>query len=338
MKAIVFPEAEKIELQTLADPNCDDNEVIVQVGSTGICGTDLHIFHAEYMSQFPLVPGHEFHGKIVEVGKNVTNFRLGDRVAVDPNLYCGKCERCRNEQSNQCLNLEVVGVTRHGAFAEFVNVPERACYPIPDALTDKQGAFVEPLACVVYALRRMRVQPADRVLIIGAGPMGLLLVQALRHSGGSLIAVTEKQPARLQLAKDMGANVAVPAGPDQDSELEAIAPGGFDIVIDATGVPAVIQKAFDYLKPRGQFLQFGVAPIGAKIEIEPYKIFRYDWQIIGSFALCYTFKPSIDWLANGVIDVEPLVSHTVPMSKFSEAFHQFNNGETLKVHIDIAGS
>ncbi|MEM9953507.1 MAG: zinc-dependent alcohol dehydrogenase family protein [Chloroflexota bacterium] len=338
MKAVVFPTAEQIEIQTVPDPSCGDEEVVVQVTSSGICGTDLHIYKGEYFSEFPLIPGHEFHGTVAEVGKKVTQYKVGDRVTVDPNLYCGKCSRCRNEQSNQCLNLSTVGVSRSGGFAEYVTVPERACYPVPDSLTDKQGAFIEPLACVVYALRQMRVNPADRVLIVGAGPMGLLLIQALRHAGGSLIAVTEKQPDRLKLAKDMGANVAIQAGSDQDGELKEIAPEGFDIVIDATGVPAVIQKSFDYLKPRGQFLQFGVAPMGAKIEIEPYKIFRNDWTILGTFALCYTFQPSIDWLANGVIDVEPLVSHHVPMEQFSDVFHMFNEGKTLKVHIDIGGS
>ncbi len=338
MKAIVFPKTQEIDIQQVDDPQCADNDVVVEVTSCGICGTDLHIYKAEYMSDFPLIPGHEFHGKVVEVGKNVTNYKVGDRVTVDPNLYCGKCSRCRNEQSNQCLNLSVVGVTRSGGFAEYVTVPERACYPIPDSLSDTQSAFIEPLACVVYALRRMRVNPADRVLIIGAGPMGLLLIQALRHNGASLITVLEKQEHRLQLAKGMGANSVVSAGKEQDAELKEISPEGFDVVIDATGVPAVIQHAFNYIKPRGQFLQFGVAPMGAKIEIEPYAIFRYDWQIIGSFALCYTFQPAIDWLANGVIDVEPLVSHTVPMAEFSRVFNMFGNGETLKVHIDIQSS
>ncbi|MGB7337453.1 MAG: zinc-dependent alcohol dehydrogenase family protein [Phototrophicaceae bacterium] len=335
MKAIVFPSEKQIKVEQVDDPICGDDDVVIQVTSCGICGTDLHIYRGEYFSEFPLIPGHEFHGKVAEIGKNVSQYKVGDRVTVDPNLYCGKCSRCRNEQSNQCLNLQAVGVTRNGGFAEYVTVPERACYPIPDSLSNEQSAFIEPLACVVYALRRMRVNPADRVLIVGAGPMGLLLVQALRHSGGSLIAVIEKQTARLQLAKDMGANVAIQAGPDQDGELKEIAPEGFDIVIDATGVPAVIQKAFDYLKPRGQFLQFGVTPMGAKIEIEPYKIFRNDWTIIGTFALCYTFQPSIDWLANGVIDVSSLVSHTVPMSEFEKVFNMFGNGDTLKVHIDI---
>jgi len=335
MKAVVFPEAEKIEIQQVGDPGCGDDDVVIKVTSAGICGTDLHIYRGEYMSDFPLIPGHEFHGTVAEIGKNVTQYQVGDRVTVDPNLYCGKCSRCRNEQSNQCLNLEAVGVTRSGAFAEYVTVPERACYPLPDSITSTQAAFIEPLACVVYALRRMRVYPGDKVLIIGAGPMGLLLVQALRHSSASLITVLEKQQHRLDLAKGMGANSIVLANAEQDGNLKEISPEGFDVVIDATGVPAVIQNAFNYLKPRGQFLQFGVAPIGAKIEIEPYAIFRYDWQIIGSFALCYTFQPSIDWLANGVIDVNSLVSHTVPMDEFATHFDMFGRGETLKVHINI---
>lgn len=338
MKAIVFPSVEQVELQQVDDPTCGADEVVIEVVTCGICGTDLHIFRGEYMSDFPLIPGHEFHGKIVEVGKGVVNLKVGDRVTVDPNLYCGKCSRCRNEQSNHCLNLSVVGVTRSGGFAEYVTVPEQACYPIPDSLTDSQAAFIEPLACVVYALRRLRVYPADRVLIIGAGPMGLLLVQALRHSGASLITILEKQEHRLNLAKEMGANATIIANVEQDARLKDVAPEGFDIVIDATGVPAVIQNAFNYLKPRGQFLQFGVAPIGAKIEIEPYAIFRYDWSIIGSFALCYTFQPSIDWLANGVIDVTPLVSHTVSLKEFDQSFNMFGRGQTLKVHIDIQSS
>ena len=227
MKAIVFPKAHQFEVQQVNDPTCEPDDVVVEVTSCGICGTDLHIFHAEYMSDFPLIPGHEFHGKVVEVGKKVTGLKLGDRVAVDPNLYCGKCNNCRNEQSNQCTNLSVVGVTRDGGFAEYVTVPERACYAIPNHMTDTQAAFIEPLSCVVYALQRLRVYPADRVLIIGAGPMGLLLVQALRHSGASLITVLERQEHRLNMAKGMGANTIVLAGDEQDQHLRELAPDGF---------------------------------------------------------------------------------------------------------------
>jgi 2-desacetyl-2-hydroxyethyl bacteriochlorophyllide A dehydrogenase len=333
MQAVVFPAPETIVVEQVADPACKPDEVIVQVAACGICGTDLHIYRNEYMSHFPLIAGHEFAGVIVEVGKEVADFQRGDRVTVDPNLYCGHCYFCRNEQANHCLNWQGVGVTRSGGFAEYVAAPARACYRLPEGLTDTQGALVEPLSCVIHALNRLHVWPGDEVLIFGAGPMGLLLVQALRHSGASQVVAVEKQPDRLALARRLGATATIPAGPDQAEALRELAPYGFAVVIDATGVPAVIEQAFNYLKPRGQFLQFGVTPMDASITLRPYDVFRHDWTIIGSFALCYTFQPAIAWLTNGVVDVTPLVSHTFSLTDFPAALQSFAAGKTLKVHL-----
>jgi len=338
LKAVVFPQAENISVETVPDPICAPDEVVVQIARSGICGTDIHIYQNEYLSDFPLIPGHEFGGEVVEVGKNVSTIRKGDRVAVDPNLYCNECDFCRNEQANHCANWQGIGITRSGGFAEYVNVPAKAAYLLPESLTDQQAAFIEPLACVVWALKRMTVPPAARVLLLGSGPMGLLLVQALRHGNASQITVIDKQADRLKLAEQFGASQAIIAGVAQDTQLRELAPLGYDIVIDATGVPSVIENAFQHLKVRGQFLQFGVTPNNAKIQVSPYDIFHNDWTIIGSFALCYTFLPSIAWLENGVIDVDPLVSHRVPMDAFAESFAAFKNGQTLKVHIDMAAT
>jgi threonine dehydrogenase-like Zn-dependent dehydrogenase len=299
----------------------------------GICGTDLHIYHNEYLSSFPLIPGHEFAGTVVEVGKQVQDLRRGDRVAVDPNLYCNACDFCRDQQNNHCLNWQGVGITRPGGFAEYVAAPARACYRLPAGLTDSQAAFIEPLSCVVYALSRLRVRPGDDVLIFGTGPLGLVLVQALRHSGAGRVVVVGRRPERLALARQFGAAAAIMAGPSQAEVLRDLAPRGFAIVIDATGVPAVIEQALGYLKPRGQYLVFGVAPMQATITLRPYDIFRNDWTIIGSFALCYTFQPAIAWLLNGVIDIGPLVSHTLPLADFPAALAKFARGETLKVQL-----
>ena len=145
--------------------------------------------------------------------------------------------------------------------------------------------------------------------------------------------MVEKEPDRLALAERMGVSAAVVAGPDQDETLRDIAPDGFSVVVDATGVPQVIERSFDYLRPRGQYLQFGVTPMQATVQLRPYDIFRNDWHIIGSFALCYTFLPAIAWLANGTVDVASLVSHQVPFDGFSEMFGQFAAGRTLKVHV-----
>lgn len=333
MQAVIFPAPNRITLEQVADPRCEIDEVIVQVTQVGICGTDLHIYRNEYLSAFPLIAGHEFTGQIVEVGKSVTQLHCGERVAVDPNLSCGQCYFCRQQQANHCLNWQGIGITRPGGFAEYVAVPARACYPIPDLLTDAQAAFIEPLSCVMHALNRLRVWPGDEVLIFGAGPMGLLLVQALHHSGASQVVVVEKEANRRSLAQHMGATAILDADPIQMESLWELAPYGFAVVIDATGVPAVIEQALRFLKPRGQYLQFGVAPQGVTIQWSPYEIFRKDWTIIGSFALCYTFQPAIAWLANRVVDITPLVSHTLPLTEFPCGFQDFADGQTLKVHL-----
>ena len=150
--------------------------------------------------------------------------RSANGVAIDPNLYCGYCDFCRDEQANHCRNWQGVGVTRNGAFAEYVNAPARAAYKLPDSLNDTQAAFVEPLACVVWALKRLRLHPADTVLLIGSGPMGLLLVQALRHSNASAITLVDKQPDRLALAAQLGAAHTLVAGANQAEALREIAP------------------------------------------------------------------------------------------------------------------
>ncbi|MBN1955970.1 MAG: zinc-dependent alcohol dehydrogenase family protein [Anaerolineae bacterium] len=337
MQAVVFPAPHTVILDQVADPRCAADEVVVQVAQVGICGTDLHLYRNEYPASFPLIAGHEFAGQIVEVGPDVTGLQRGQRVAVDPNLSCGACYFCRRQQANHCLNWEGIGITRPGAFAEYVAVPARACYPLPDTLSDTQAAFIEPLSCVVHALNRLRVWPGDEVLIFGAGPMGLLLLQALQRSGAARVAVVEKQAHRRGLARDMGAAAAVDAAADQIEALRELAPHGFAIVVDATGSPAVIERALDFLRPRGQYLQFGVAPQGARVSWSPYEIFRRDWTIIGSFALCYNFEPAIAWLANRVVDVAPLVSHTLPLADFGRAFQEFAAGRTLKVHLRPRG-
>jgi 2-desacetyl-2-hydroxyethyl bacteriochlorophyllide A dehydrogenase len=333
MQAVVFPQAQTISVERVPDPTPARDEVVVQVSRCGICGTDVHIHRNEYMSDFPLIPGHEFGGVVVEVGADVTDVKVGQRVAVDPNLYCGHCDFCRNEQANHCTNWQGVGVTRSGGFAEYVNAPARACYLLPEGMSDLQAAFIEPLACVVHAMKRFRILPGESLLILGGGPMGMLLLQALRHNGAAQVVVVEKQPQRMELARALGASAVVSVGPDQDAHLKEIAPRGFGVVVDATGIPAVIEHAFTYLRPRGQYLQFGVAPNSAKVQISPYDLFRNDWTILGSFALCYTFLPAIAMLANGVVNVEPLVSDTVPMTSFSDAFGRFAAGQTMKVHV-----
>lgn len=304
MKAVLFEEIGKWSIQNnYPDPTCGASEVVVRVRACGICGTDHHILKGEFVQKFPVIPGHEFSGEVVEVGKDVQYFRVGDRVTVDPGIYCGECYFCQQELGNHCLNWNGFGTTRNGGFAEYAVIPASNCYHIPDNLSFQEAAFTEPLACVVHGLNRIRINPGDDILLFGAGPIGLLLLQALRHGGASKVVVVDKQESRLAMAQAMGAYAIVVAGPNQHAELTAYAPHGYSIVTDATGITAVVQQAFQYIRPHGRYFQFGVTPPDETVQIKPYDIFRYDWNIVGSFATRYNFHPAIAWLESGAVHV-----------------------------------
>jgi 2-desacetyl-2-hydroxyethyl bacteriochlorophyllide A dehydrogenase len=213
--------------------------------------------------------------------------------------------------------MQAVGVTRAGAFARYVLVPEENVFGI-GALSFEQAAFIEPLACVVWGLRRVQVQAGDAALIFGAGPMGCLLAQAIRHAGAAQVVVTDVAEPRLRRVAGLGATETVLANGGQDARLRALAPLGYDVVVDATGMPAVVESAFRYIRPRGKIWLFGVCPRDATASFVPYQVFRKDLTIYGSFALCRTFPQSIALIEGGAVKVETLVSHRLPLAQFAE--------------------
>lgn len=305
-------------LTRLPDPEPGPAEVVLQVASAGVCGTDLHIWSGDYpFARYPVVPGHEFSGVVAEVGRDVTRFRVGDRVAADPNLPCNACPACQRNEQNQCSSLAAVGVTRDGAFAEFVAVPESSLFAIGD-LSFPAAAMAEPLACVLWGISRAKPRPAHRALLFGAGPMGCLVLQALNRTGSSGVTVVDREARRLEIARRLGAAETVLAEEAEPERLRAAAGEGFDLVVDATGVPEVIERTVAYARPRGTVWLFGVAPSGARVRISPYEVFRKDLTLLGSFALNRTFQQSVDLLRSGAIDAEALVSHQLPLEGFHE--------------------
>lgn len=302
---------------TAPEPQPGPDDVLIAVRAAGICGTDLHIYKGEYEAHYPLIPGHEFSGVVAAAGANVTRFKAGDRVTADPNIPCNRCGACQRGEANQCENLAAIGVTRDGAFAEYVTAPEGNTFLI-GSMSFAAAALVEPLACVVWGLKRVQVQPGDTALVFGAGPMGCLVAQALRHTGASRVAITDTVPYRLEIAASLGMHDVVAADETQAEHLKTIAPGGFDIVADATGIPHVLQGAFDYLRPRGKLWVFGVVPPNQRVSFVPYDVFRRDLTIIGSFAVNRTFHESIALIQSGAIAVEPLISHRLPISRFCD--------------------
>lgn len=334
VQAVVFRKPNVVAVEEVPTPSVKPHEVLVRVEAAGVCGTDIHLMEGGYEPKYPLIPGHEFSGVVAEVGSLVTSCKPGDRVTVDPNLYCDRCYYCRRDMQNHCEAWEAIGVTLPGAFAEYVAVPEASVHGI-GSLDFTAGAFVEPLACVVYGQRRARVRMGDSVLIHGAGPIGLLHLQMAKHSGCTNVTVTDLRTERLELAKQLGADYVLHAAQgDVDRALRDIEPRGFDLVIDATGVPSVVEEALRHVKTGGRFLLFGVCPNESTIRWSPYEIYRRDLEIIGAFALRKTFQPAIELLETKAIQVTPLVGTVVGLKELPDALELMRQGQApMKIHV-----
>ncbi|BAS28042.1 zinc-dependent alcohol dehydrogenase family protein [Limnochorda pilosa] len=328
MKAVQFPAVGEVRMVELPDPTPGPGEVLVRVAAAGICHTDVHILHGNFPARYPVVPGHEFAGTVVAAGDGVDPSWVGRRVAVDPNVPCGTCPACKENRQNLCPNLEAYGVTLNGGFAELATVKLTNAYLIGD-LPFKVAAMAEPLACVVHGLNLLRLEPASHALIFGAGPMGLLLMQALKHAGAARATLVDLHHRRLEIGLELGADATLV---DADG-LQELAPehGRFDLVADATGVPAVVERLPRYVRDGGKILYFGVCPPDAEIRLKPYDVYRRDLQIIGSFSLRQTLAPALRLLASGAVRVEPLISHTFQLDEFEHWIQQVGKAETMKL-------
>ena len=316
-------------------PSPGPDDVLIKVRAAGICGTDLHIFKGEYEAEYPIIPGHEFSGEVAAVGANVRNFKVGDRVTADPNIPCNRCIYCQRNEPNQCKNLRAIGVTRSGGFAEYVLAPEGNVFSIGD-MSYSAAALIEPLACVVWGQMRVDVQPGDSALVFGAGPMGCLVAQALKQAGATRVVVTDVVPWRLEMAAQLGATETVVADAQQAASLKRIEPEGYTIVADATGIPAVLEGTFQFAKPRGKIWVFGVTPQGTQVKFPAYEVFRRDLKIIGSFAVNRTFPQSINLIQSGAIQVEPLISHQLPLDDFRQGLEiAERDPKRVKVHFNL---
>jgi 2-desacetyl-2-hydroxyethyl bacteriochlorophyllide A dehydrogenase len=313
-------------------PRAADGEVLIEVHRAGICGTDLHILDGDYpLARFPMTPGHEFSGVIASVGGGVLERRVGERVTADPNLPCGRCDACQRGEANQCRRLEVVGVTRDGGFARFVAVPESASVPIGD-LSFEDGALVEPLACVVWGLKRLRLPVGASALLYGAGPMGALIAQSLARVGVTHVTAVDPSASRRAFVRRFGCEVLAP----EEVKSGALKGDTFDLVVDATGIPAVLEEALTFVRPRGTLWVFGVAPSDAKMSISPYEVFKNDLTVVGSFAVNRTVPEAVALLQHGAVDTAGLVSHLLPLERFDEGFDLARRDpERMKVQFDL---
>lgn len=326
MKAISYPSKGHVTLTDLPEPQPAAHEVLIEVRSSGICHTDIDVMHARYGSgAFPVVPGHEYAGVVTAVGDKVSGFAPGDRVVVDPNLSCGTCRPCQRGQHNLCVLLGAYGVSQNGGFAEFSAVDARNLHRIGDLPFD-QAALAEPMGCVLNGITALAPKAGDEALIIGAGPIGLLLAIALRTRGLTRITLADIDPARLDLARSFGFD-AVESG----SAAMAAMRRGMDICIDATGRTDVAAQMIDYVADGGSLLFFGVCPPDAKIQISPFEIFRRQLRLQGTHSLNRNIPQALEAIRSFGPGIAGLISHQLSLAEVAEVLGSHAPAGSLKI-------
>lgn len=318
MRAIRIEGPGQVRLVEVPVPEPADDELLVRVMASGICGTDIHILRGEYLGDYPVVPGHEFSGVVERAGARVTRLRVGDRVAVEPNLPCDNCANCLNNRQNFCSNWQAIGVTRPGGMAGHVIAPEKAVFSIGE-LPFEHGALMEPLSCVLHGVERARIRLADRVALLGAGPIGVLLLQVLRLQGAAQVIVVERNPARAELARACGAHRCY-------ADLDSLDESAFDVVVDATGAIPLMERTVDLARRGGTVLLFGVPPAGRRIELDAFQIFRKGLTILSSFTSVRNSYQALALLESGRVDASALISHRLPLAEFERGVELIERG------------
>jgi 2-desacetyl-2-hydroxyethyl bacteriochlorophyllide A dehydrogenase len=325
VRAAVIEAPGKVTVTTVPDPTPGPREVVVDVAACGLCGTDLHILQGEFAPTLPVVPGHEFAGEVVGLGSEVTELALGDRVAVDPSLYCNECHYCRAGRNNLCDRWQAIGVTVAGGAAEYAVAPVANCVRLPDHVDVQDAALIEPLSCAVRGYDVLSSRLGSHVLIYGSGTMGLMMLELAKRTGAASVDVVDVNPERLATAEKLGCSQAAL------SAHELGRPGGWDVVVDATGNAAAIQDGLDRVAKAGTFLQFGVSDYATTATISPYRIYNQEITITGSMAVLHSYERAAELFATGVLDPQVFISHRMPLTQYPQAVEQFAAGQGRKI-------
>ena len=344
MQACVLHGADDLRLEEIDDPALAPHEVRIRVRNGGICGSDLHYFHAGRIGDFvitePLIPGHEFSGEVAEIGSGVTRICVGDRVAVHPGRNCGHCVRCREGRSNLCEAVFFMGSASkfphmQGGFRERVCVAESQCYPVEADISFAELAFAEPLAVTLHAGMRAGNLVGQRVLVTGGGPIGQLLLLVARHGGATHVALTDIIEAPLAMAAQLGADAALDVRDPTALPQAAAKIGGYDVVFEASGNAAALNAAIDAVHAGGTIVQVGSLPAGPS-PVTANRIMAKELAVLGSFRFDRMFATAVSCLERRSIDVRPLLSGVMPMSQAVEAFETAaDRSRSMKVQISF---
>jgi len=335
MKAAVWHGGKDIRIEDVPDPIVKADEVLVRVKSAGICGSDAHAFEGKSKRRVPpLVLGHEFSGVVADIGTGVLGFQNGDRVVVEPIMSCGTCEPCRNGRTNICMQIRFIGLHIPGAFAEYIAVPARNCYKLPDNVSFDDAALVEPLSVATHATNMTPTKVGDNLLIIGSGVIGLMILQVARQRVGGKVFVTDLIDYKLDLARKLGADATIHSGRDDlSNRVKELTRGkGADAVIEAVGIQETLQQALNAVKKGGAVTITGL--LQQIMQVDIMKVVTSEITIRGDY--CYTsaeFKASLDLLATGTMKLKPLVTHSFPLRSIADAVDALTGGKEQPIKI-----
>ena len=342
MKALLLSEYNQLSVTDQPTPEPGRDELLIQVAACGICGSDVHGYDGSTGRRIPpIVMGHEAAGIVVRAGSGVTGFAPGDRVTFDSTVYCGACDYCLKGEINLCDNRQVIGVScaefrRPGAFAEFITVPARIAYHLPDAFSFSDAAMLEAVSVALHGIAVSHMIGEETVLVIGAGMIGLLLLQAARAAGASRIFVADVDATRLKLAASLGADCTIQAtGAALVDEVLRLSDGpGVDLVLEAVGLSETIASAIDCVCKGGTITLVG--NISPQVTLPLQKVVSRQIRLQGSCASAGEYPQAIDLIASGKIKVKPLITAVAPLSEAPSWFDRLHAREPnlMKIVLD----
>jgi L-iditol 2-dehydrogenase len=346
MKALVLEDYKRLELREVPPPPLSANDVLVSVKACGICGSDVHGFDGSTgRRRPPIIMGHEASGTIQQVGDKVTSWRAGDRVTFDSTIYCNACDACRAGQINLCVNRRVFGVSceayrQNGAFAEFVAVPQHLLLRLPDSLDYRHAAMVEPLSIAFHAVRRAKAATGSTAVVVGAGIIGLLVVQALRLQGCRQIVAVDIAPDKLEVAKSVGATAIVnSAAANAIESIRSLTDGkGADVAFEAVGIAPTIDLAIRSVRDAGSVALIG--NVSPQTSIPLQIVVGRELTLYGSCASCGEYPACLEAIARRDIQIDPLITATAPLADGPEWFDRLYAKEPglLKVILEPSSS
>ena len=333
MKALVLKEYRRFAVEDFAVPDLPPGEVLVRVRACGICGSDVHGMDGSSGRRIPpIVMGHEAAGEIAKIGSGVTGWKTGDRVTFDSTIYCGGCWYCRRGKINLCENRRVLGVScgeyrRHGAFAEFVAVPQRILYRLPDNLSFEQAAMVEAVSIAVHAVKRTPLSEDASVVVVGTGMIGLLVVQVLRATGCKQIIAIDLEEDKLRLAKKLGATHTIKAEEaDLPGKIRALTDGrGADAAFEVVGLPQTVKTAIESVRKGGSVTLVG--NLKPQVDLPLQAVVTRELTLIGTCASAGEYPECLDLIASGKINVTEFISATPPLEEGARWFERLYAGE-----------